>query len=253
MLATQPRLRANYGMPRWTLSLSLAVLALVPLSALCQSNDIVGNWKNYERFSAASLRPYVYSSSVTPRFLKDADRFWYVWRESSGKRFMFVDPAKRQKNPLFDHEKLAAQLSQLHKKAYEPTALPFDTVDMSDDGSKFKFDLEEKRYEYDIRSETLKFLEKITPPKRPATEYKRHSPDKKAFVYVQAHNLYFVEGEEDKDALKISNDGERFYSFGGGGFFEQREDVTQESQTRKTEPNATWSPDSKAFFISRFD
>ena len=72
-----------------------------------------------------------------------------MWREASGKRFMFVDPAKKVKEPLFDHVNLAAQLSELHRKPYEAANVPFDTVTMTEPG-KFYISVESKWY---IRSE----------------------------------------------------------------------------------------------------
>lgn len=242
--------------------LPLALLAsFAPAVLSAQSNQ--GNWKQAERFSSSTLRPYIYSSTLNPEFLKDSDSFWYLWREADGSRFMFVDPEKKVKRRLFDHVELAAQLSTIHRKPYEPNALPFNTISMSDDGTKFTFVVDAMRYEYDLKTETLKFVEKVEPPRRQTPDYKNTAPDKKAFVYAMESNLYFVEGEKDENASQLSKDGEQYYSFGGGGGFgrQQQEDEednsggnsNQQSSPRKSRANVTWSKDSKAFYISRFD
>ncbi len=235
------------------------------------------NWKLADKFTSTAMRPYIYSSRVAPNFLKESDLFWYVWREASGKRFMFVDPAKKVKELLFDHVKLAAQLSELHHKPYEAANVPFETVTMTEAG-KFFISVESKWYIYDRAKELLEKSEKgpATPaaeaPRTPGqggrgggggqgqaqgatTNYKNTAADKKIYTYALDHNLYVSEGENDDKAFQISFDGEKDFSFGGGGFFAT--DFTTEgslnSAPNKVRPNATWSEDSKRFFISRFD
>lgn len=230
---------------------AMAMALVVPAQAQTRQNT--ANWKLAEKFSSASLRPYVYSSSVSPVFLKDSDNFWYVWREADGKRFMFVDVSKKQKKRLFDHQKLAVQLSEMHKKPYDFNALPFDTLTMSDDGNSFKFQVESKYYSYDLKTETLKAEEPPKAPPRQNFDYKNTSPDKKAFAYSFKSNLFFVEGEKDENAVQLSTDGEKDYSFGGFGGVFGGGGNTQSGPEIKTRANVSWSPDSKAFSISRFD
>ena len=230
---------------------AIAMAFAVPANAQTRQN--VGNWKLAEKFSSASLRPYVYSASVAPVFLKDSDNFWYVWREADGKRFMFVDPSKKLKRRLFDHQKLAVQLSQMHMKPYDFNALPFDTLTMADDGNSFKFQVETKYYSYDLKTETLKSEEAPKAPPRQTFDYKNTSPDKKAFAYSFKNNLFFVEGEKDENAVQLSTDGEKDFSFGGFGGVFGGGGNTQTGPEIKTRANVSWSPDSKAFSISRFD
>ena len=234
------------------------------------------NWKLADKFTAAATAPYIYSSRLTPTFLKESDSFWYVWREASGKRFMFVDPSKKLKEPLFDQVKLAAQLSEQHHKPYEAASLPFDTVTMTEAG-KFYINVETKWYLYDRAKETLEKSEKgpPTPAAEPArtpgqgrggggsqgqaqaagVNYKNTAADKKIYVYALDHNLYVSEGDNDDKAFQISFDGVKDFSFGGGGFFADTFDVEGGVTTapNKVRPSATWSEDSKRFVISRFD
>ncbi|MBI1331295.1 MAG: prolyl oligopeptidase family serine peptidase [Armatimonadetes bacterium] len=219
------------------------------------------NWKLADKFNTAALRPYIYSSRVVPNFLKDSDAFWYVWREASGKRFMYVDPAKRVKEPLFDPIKMAAQLSELHEKPYDAIALPFDTVTMTEP-SKFYINVENKWYLYDRAKEHLEKSEKgPDTPKPEPRDYKNKAKDGKIYVYAQDDNLYVNEGDKDDTAFQITFDGEENYSFGRGGRGgggrnrgnQQQDDTQNADNNGKTRPGATWSEDSKRFFISRFD
>jgi dipeptidyl aminopeptidase/acylaminoacyl peptidase len=97
-------------------------------------------------------------------------------------------------------------------------------------------------------------------------DYKAYSPDRKAYVYAQKHNLYLVEGDtKEEDAVQITKDGNTDYTFAGGlGQFGGRgrgntDDAGKDdakakaNPDRKTRPNVTWSKDSKAFYVSRRD
>src|SRR5262245_18322780 len=65
-------------------------------------------WLLAERFSTNSLRSVTYSTAVQPRWLGENDSLWYNWRDHNGSHFYLVTPATGNKQPLFDHAKLAA-------------------------------------------------------------------------------------------------------------------------------------------------
>ncbi len=60
------------------------------------------NWDLLEKYSSGALRKFVYSSSVAPRWINESNKFWYVWNDSNGKRFMYVDPGSKKKEHAFD-------------------------------------------------------------------------------------------------------------------------------------------------------
>ena len=72
-------------------------------------------------------------------------------------------------------------------------------------------------------------------------DFRAYSPDRKAYVYAQKHNLYLVEDGKDKEPIQLTRDGAEDYSFGGS------------NEDRKVRPSVTWSPDSKAFTVFRSD
>ncbi|MEO2091443.1 MAG: DPP IV N-terminal domain-containing protein, partial [Gemmataceae bacterium] len=98
--------------------------------------------------------------------------------------------------------------------------------------------------------------------------YKNISPDKKKYVFAQKHNLYLgEEGQPDDKAVQLTKDGAENYSFAGGfgGFGgggrrggtgtggTTGTDTSAQQADRKTRPSVTWSPDSKAFYVTRTD
>lgn len=146
-----------------------------------------------------------------------------------------------------------------------------------------RFTIENVRYEYDLKKDTLKALPRgrnnddtgATPPPaqggrggfrgqgqgQRSADFRNYSPDKKAYVYALDHNLYYVAVVDAKEGepIQLSKDGEKDHSFGSRSEqTEQQQEQTQtEGQTRSQEKrvraNATWSKDSKRFFITRSD
>ena len=93
-------------------------------------------------------------------------------------------------------------------------------------------------------------------------DYKAYSPDRKRYVFAQKHNLYLAEEGKEAEAVQLTNDGEEDYSFsslagpGCGRASTGRTDPNGHkipTSDRKVRPNVTWSPDSKAFFVTRTD
>ena len=55
---------------------------------------------------------------------------------------MLVDAKKKQRKRAFDHEKLAAVLSEKAGKKYEPFKLPFQRIEFSDDRNSLIFSVD---------------------------------------------------------------------------------------------------------------
>ncbi len=243
--------------------LSPVLPALV--ATLAQTEPVKANWKLANRFTAESLAPFVPSTTLTPSWINKTDAFWYTWRDDSGRTFWKVDPKSKRKIPLFDSAKLAALLSELTQKPYDSTNLPFTTVNFDEkDANKLFFSISESatpptppkvtRYEYDLEKEALKVAPKegTAAAEAEAKDFRSWSPDKKAFVYAQAHNLYFVEIKDDKEQppVPLTKDGEKDYSFGSR---DGRGATPPPSGEQRVKANVTWSKDSKRFFVQRSD
>jgi dipeptidyl-peptidase 4 len=278
------------------LAVQMAALLITAAPAEAQERVNRANWPLANRFSGDFLRQYVYSTSITPRWINNTDAFWYSWRDSSGTRFMYVDPRTRAKRPLFDHVKMAAQLSEMVRKPYEAHTLPITTITFNDKADTLRFVVESIRFEYDLATETLRETGRVRrgetaePEAQPQQQQQRgqggaqqgqpnqqdfrnFAPDRKAYVYAQDHNLYFVEVGKENEPIQLTKDGAQWYSFGSRGTGqqqqqdrrerddqeqEQQEDQQQERQQqnrneRRVRPSVTWSRDSKSFYVTRSD
>jgi dipeptidyl-peptidase 4 len=95
-------------------------------------------------------------------------------------------------------------------------------------------------------------------------DFRNFSPDSTTFVFARDHNLYLVDVAR-KDTTKITTDGEKGHSFGFRDTTAVQQDDQQQQQQDdeqggrgrardpRVRPNAIWSPDSKAFLITRND
>ena len=82
----------------------------------------------------------------------------------TGTQYWKVDPAKKEKTPLFDHVALAAALSEASKKPLDADTLRLDRVVVAADGKKLTFVFSDNQYEYDLAASKLKPLGKAHRP-----------------------------------------------------------------------------------------
>ncbi|MBQ1227954.1 MAG: S9 family peptidase, partial [Alistipes sp.] len=94
-----------------------------------------------ERFTAGKLQNMLFSTSVDPHWFKSGEKFWYEYKTGQGNRWYIVDPAARKQEPLFDHDKMAAQLTEIVKDPYIASMLPIRNLDVEEDGETFTFEV----------------------------------------------------------------------------------------------------------------
>jgi dipeptidyl aminopeptidase/acylaminoacyl peptidase len=266
-------------------ALSAAAQVPAPTVEMMPVRVNAANWLLAERFSSNAMRQAIYSAGVQPRWIGETDSLWYNFRDRNGSRFTLVLPASRSKVPLFDHVRLAAALAEMHRRPYEPTNLPFTTLNFTKDHKRIRFTVDTIRYEWHLTSQTLTSLGRPSRDTVPTDEerveretqrqrfgfgrgrtpdFRNFSPDSTAFVFARDHNLFIVEVGQD-DTIQITIDGEKNYSFGfrDSTQNQQRQDDDdddendEEQNSRSRDPrvraNVTWSPDSRAFAVTRND
>ena len=263
------------------------------------------NWTLFNQFGTASMRNLTFSTTITPRWIGETDSLFYSWRDHTGEHWYLVNALLKTKKPLFDHSKLAAQLTMLRAKAIEAYALndQFTLMNITKDHKNLRFAVDSTRYNWNLATEVLTSLGRYrgvqdstmtkdeevdltlgggaggrggggrgaVPPVggRGAVppDIRNFSPDSSAFVFARNHNLFMVEKPKN-DTVQITREGIDKFSFAGGGRggFGGQQDTTQDGvqqlqDAAQTAANAnrpsraavTWSPDSKAFYITRTD
>jgi hypothetical protein len=99
---------------------------------------------NYElaaRWTPQKVGKMVFDTSVTPRWFETSDRFWYSHETSHGRKFFVADPARKAKTPLFDHAKVAAQLTTLTRIPYDAQHLPIQNARLVRQDAALQFEV----------------------------------------------------------------------------------------------------------------
>src|SRR5260221_4115103 len=113
------------------------------------------NYPQAFKFSREFVQQFSYDTSVNPQWIGKTDTFWYAYKTSKGSKYWKVNPTEKKKEPLFDHIKLAAQLSELSKKPLEANGLAIARVTLNDEANKLKFVFDEYQYEFDLAANKL--------------------------------------------------------------------------------------------------
>ena len=138
---------------------SFCLIALFLVAAIGFGTENIPVTKaNYElpaRFTRKQMSKMVFTTRVDPHWLKHSDRFWYTYETSDGKTFSMVDPAKRQRRPLFDNVKMAAELSKLTKDPYEAKHLPIEGIKFIRNNRFIYFKVEKNKDVLDLENRKL--------------------------------------------------------------------------------------------------
>jgi dipeptidyl aminopeptidase/acylaminoacyl peptidase len=97
--------------------------------------DLAAQW------TAQKVGKLVFDTSVNARWLETSDRFWYGYQTREGRKFSLVDPVKKTKAPLFDHAKMAANLTTITRIPYDAQHLPFQSVRFVKKDTAIEFDV----------------------------------------------------------------------------------------------------------------
>src|SRR5437016_12600661 len=128
--------------------LIVASTLLIPLLASAQ-----GTLADYERavkFLPPHVRHLVAEADVAPHWIEKTSRFWYRHEGPTGKEFWLVDAAANQREPAFDHSKLAAALSRAAGNSYPPNKLPFDSFEFTEKGRAIRFEIKDAPWLCDL-------------------------------------------------------------------------------------------------------
>lgn len=261
---------------------------LVTFSSFAQQPASKGNYELAARFSPDKLKKMIFSTSVDAHWMKKSDRFWYEYETSQGKKWLLVDPVRRTKTPLFDSDKLAAELTRAVKDPFDGQHLKLDNMKLLADENTLQFtvkstaevlkrdwaelkaknknskdSLEKKvhTFQFNLISQQLKEIETEKEPTRLA--WANIAPDSSKVVYVKNFNLFWMDKANFLKAVKdlkdttlvenaITKDGVVDYEYGWGDRGEDNVEVEKKKNDRKRAP-VLWSTDSKQFILTRMD
>lgn len=207
------------------------------------------NYALAEKFRLLDEAPvYKYSTEVNPTFINGTDCFYYSFATREGKRYYYVNPAKKEKRLLFDTAELLSKIALYTRKAY-PAADPRLSFTFEKDNKTLRIDFEREVYLYDIFTRQLRKEEKEDKEKGNFDPYwKNFSPDSLFMVYAERNNLYIVGNPakgQDTIPVQLTTDGEKHYTF-------NREDEG-ELGGRSLANDTHWIPNTHCFYAVRED
>jgi dipeptidyl aminopeptidase/acylaminoacyl peptidase len=176
---------------------------------------------DYQR--AQSLRQQYEAAAVfvpdTPTWVGTTHRFYYRRSLANGFEFVMVDADTQQKQPAFDHNRLADALSRAAGRAYPPTRLPFQTFTFNEALSAIEMTIAGARWtctlaDYACRTPEVpppgEIRRGITGPVRgdlaAVTPRPRMSPDGKWMAFIDNYNVAIRPFGGDK-RMALSTDG----------------------------------------------
>lgn len=242
------------------------------------------NYQLASRFSPAKLKKIVYSTAVDPHWLKLSNKFWYEYETPNGKEWYLVDPVARSKKKIFDNAKLAAGITTIVRDPFDAQHLPLENLKFSANEKQISFevkstieelkkDRKDKKaadsmqkkifyFNYDIATTKLTEVPNYTKPKAKPS-WGSVAPDSSAIIFTRKYNLYWMDKENYKKAVKneddstivehqLTKDGVKFYSYGSDGDGENNEEIEKNDKKRRG-AYVLWSPNSKYFVLDRTD
>lgn len=225
------------------LFLAMPLLWVGPTVALAQEVMSETTYARAERLLAWHLNPLIRGDEVSPRWMRGGDRFWYRNKTGEGHKFILVDPTQSTRNPLFDHDRMAAVMSQANDTSYVGQKLPFDDFEFFDDEERtIKFRVGEKRFECDIQAYSCTVGDTLPSPVPFVT-----SPDGGWEAFIHEDNLYVRSKESPADSTQLTTDGEEEWTYGDMAW------GSVSSEGRPSRPILQWSPDSRKIAVQKTD
>ncbi|HVK58786.1 MAG TPA: DPP IV N-terminal domain-containing protein, partial [Candidatus Kapabacteria bacterium] len=202
----------------------------------------------------------IYRDRIQPHWFAENTKFWYRVDLPGNKReFILVDAVKGSREKAFDHEKVAARLSEKLGRDIDAERLPFERLKFSDDGKRitlsgdddWSFNLEDYLPKEDKveRPEQTETSREDRAQRRSRTRSQTKSPDGRFEVVVRGHNLVLQEGTNNAPLTFDGNPGNSYARSAQRA--RQVEMRFDERDDEAPSPEIYWSPDSKRIVAMR--
>jgi len=233
-------LTSNYNMNKFY-QISFLLIGIFSTSAsnsFAQNNGRILTWTNYEqaqKMLATNTSQLVDNANVRPNWLPDG-RFWYRILTAKGSEFILVDPARGNRTPAFDQQKLSIALSKATGVNYDAFHLPFNGLNYSPDAKNIMFSASGKNWKYGLKSgEVLQdTTAKVSVRSRQNMINYNQSPDGKRAAFIRDYNLWVVDMATNKET-QLTTDGIKDFGY-----------ATDNAGWKKSDAAiVAWSPDSK--------
>ena len=149
-------------------------------------------------------------------WIEKTNRFWYRKTISGGNTYTVVDAASLSKRPAFDHDRMAAALTQVLERDIHPKKLPFRTITFVDNEKALELTIGNWIWKCDLATYTCTKLRERRrwrgglghggPPAMAASAETKTSPDGKWAAFIRNYNLW-IRSLDEKKEFALSQDG----------------------------------------------
>ena len=194
----------------------IIICVVLIVCSLLANGQQKANYKLAERYKKHEIVGISGNSmAIHPEFINNSDRFWYSFSDSNGKRYYYVDPAKKLKRLLFDNDDLLAQISRETRKAYNSKDLSLHSIEFDKKERSFTFEFDEAKYQYTIKTGKVEKIDSLKPWSGWAS-WMKYSPDSLYILYCKNHNLYVMGNKnkgQDSTEVQLTFDAEKNFTF----------------------------------------
>jgi hypothetical protein len=137
-------------------ALALTITIALPSSATAQGTP--ADYSRAETLRAAYEKLAVDIAGPATA-IGQTHRLWYRKTVRGADQFVVVDADTQQRQPAFDHEKIAAALSKATGNSYKAAALPLNTLAFTPDGSAFTVNIDGSPYRCTVADSNCRKVE----------------------------------------------------------------------------------------------
>jgi dipeptidyl aminopeptidase/acylaminoacyl peptidase len=222
--------------------LKLSILFLCVLSstqALSQEITI----DDYERAKSFMYNNYnnktAFNLNTTARWFDDNSGVWFIDYSKEGKIYKTVSFKNKKVLPLFNHKKLAEELSKLVDEEILPTNISLTNLEKNKEGN-LEFRVNNKLFSYKVEENLLEVKDEEKNEAKSPFESK--SPDGNWIAFTKDYNL-FIKSTEDNKEYQLSFDGKKNYEY--ASYYGWYDTMEGENGERPKHFSVDWSKDSK--------
>ena len=224
--------------------ISVLFIVLFSGSLFCQS--IIEDYKRAESYLSEGISKVTFKTWVTPRWIKNENKFWYELKTRNGNEYKIVDLKTGKKSKAFD-QKL---FSELINKKFDIKSSEFDLkvkiTEISGKKNRLKFQHQDKKWLYNLTTTEIREIKE-----KKETKDSNISPDGKWKIISKDYNLFLVDLVK-KDTSGLTSDGVENYDYSYWPSWYAIENAVKPSNNTRS-ADVTWSPDSKKFFTYRLN
>lgn len=205
------------------------------------------DYERAESFLPWNVERLVLNLEVVPHWIDEGERFWYCRQSREGRQFLLVDPIGGTRQAAFDHDQVAAALSEITTSRLDPQRLPFETIEFVQSGAALRLEVDETFWIVNLATyECVSATDSVL-----GDHPEVLSPDGCWGAYLLDHNIWVRETESD-ERRQLTYDGEALWRYGaepdGSGM-----SVNDRIAGRSRPPALVWSPNSKKLVTHKLD